>query len=71
MLAGPDSSVSTQWEWTMSRDELKEIVIRVVEHMAGEGDSPSGACIFSDTPCDCDGYTTYYAVGEESETPAR
>lgn len=63
----------------MSRDELKEIICRVVDTMqrrAHEGETPRPACIFGDggSPCDsnpcdvapppCD-VTTYYAVGEE------
>ena len=50
----------------MSRDELKEIVIRIIERVIDE-QSPGAACIFSDTPCD--GVTTYYGVGEEDMTP--
>ena len=46
----------------MTREELKEIIARVIERIEGE-ESPQPACIFGDLP-DCD-YTTEYAVGEE------
>ena len=47
----------------MSRDELKEIIRRVIVQM--QDDTPQPACLFGDgaTPCDT---TTRYAVGEEA-----
>lgn len=50
----------------MSRNDLKEIIARVVERLAE--DTPKPACLYSDSSCDtCDGcdMTTRYAVGEE------
>ena len=48
----------------MSRDELKEIIRRVIVQMQDD-DGPRAACMFGDntTPCDA---TTKYNVGEES-----
>lgn len=50
----------------MSREDLKEIISRVVARL--EEEAPKPACFFSDNPCDqcdeCD-ITTFYAVGEE------
>jgi hypothetical protein len=46
----------------MSREELREIVLRVVEQIAEATEAPSAACIFSDDPCDV---TSWYGVGEE------
>lgn len=47
----------------MNREDLKEIIRRVLEKMQGQADeSPTLACIFNDMPCDV---TTEYAVGEE------
>lgn len=53
----------------MSREDLKDIIKRVIESLQQEqndGDSPSTACLFYDKPpCDnCDA-TTKYAIGEE------
>jgi hypothetical protein len=47
----------------MSREDLKDIIARVVDRLQTE--APKPACIFGDN-CDnsCD-VTTYYAVGEE------
>lgn len=45
----------------MNRDELKEIIIRVIETLDDE--SPLPACVYGDGGgCDM---TTLYAVGEE------
>lgn len=47
----------------MDRNELKEIIKRVIDQMReGEEDTPVLGCIYSDS---CDHHTTYYAVGEE------
>lgn len=48
----------------MSREELKEIVIEVMEKLADPCEAPLPACVFSDNPNPCD-VTTFYAVGEE------
>ncbi len=48
----------------MNREELKEILERIVNKME---DAPQTGCIFGDGGCDentCD-LTTFYAVGEE------
>jgi hypothetical protein len=49
----------------MSREDLKDIISRVLDRLQNE--APQPACLFSDGPCDspCD-VTTRYAVGEES-----
>lgn len=52
----------------MDRQELKEIIHRIIEQVqqdkAADRDAPQPACIFSDN---CDGGpTTKYAVGEEA-----
>jgi len=47
----------------MDRNELKEIIVRVIEKIAKEEEqAPAAACLFYDNPCDA---TTRYAVGEE------
>ncbi len=46
----------------MDRDDLKEIIIRVIEELEDE-QSPQPACVYGDGGgCDV---TTLYAVGEE------
>jgi hypothetical protein len=47
----------------MSRDELKEIVRRVIERIVEVTEAPGAACIFSDDPCDI---TSAYSINEES-----
>ena len=47
----------------MTREELKEIIARVIERVENDEEAPKPACIFGDVP-DCD-YSTEYAVGEE------
>jgi hypothetical protein len=46
----------------MNREELKEIIGRIVEKL--EEEAPRPACIFGDSGGDCD-MTTRYAIGEE------
>jgi hypothetical protein len=49
----------------MSRNELKDIIARVIVRL--ENEAPKPACLFNDNPPDpdpCD-MTTRYAVGEE------
>ena len=48
----------------MNREELKEIITRVIERIQGDEEAPKPACLFGDgtTPCDA---TSRYAVGEE------
>ena len=46
----------------MTRQELKEIIIDVMEQLEEPCEAPKPACLFSDNPCDV---TTFYAVGEE------
>lgn len=47
----------------MSRDDLKEIIVRVIEELEDD-QAPLPACaFFGDGGCDV---TTRYAVGEES-----
>ena len=51
----------------MSRDDLKEIIVRVIERMDdGSAEAPATGCFFHDKPAPdpCD-VTTFYAVGEE------
>ncbi len=52
----------------MIRDDLKEIILRVIERTEHTGDTDDGApaagCLFKDAPDPCD-VTTFYAVGEE------
>ena len=48
----------------MTREELKEIVIDVVQKMSEQSEAPVAGCIFSDKPDPCDA-TTFYAIGEE------
>ena len=49
----------------MNREELKEIIARVIERINDE-ETPAPACLFGDVepppPCD---YTTFYGIGEE------
>ncbi len=45
----------------MSREDLKDIIRRVLDRLQDE--APTPACLFGDAP-ECD-VTTYYAVGEE------
>ena len=50
----------------MNREELKEIIARVIVRINDE-EAPNPACLFGDVeppPPDCD-YTTFYGVGEE------
>lgn len=47
----------------MSREELKEIVVRIIKRMSEAG-APRPACIFSDNPQPCDA-TTEYGINEE------
>jgi hypothetical protein len=52
----------------MSREDLKDIIKRVLENLQQDqdSDSPTTACIFYDKPpCDNCDVTTRYAVGEE------
>jgi hypothetical protein len=50
----------------MSREDLKEIVVKVVERLQQEQDAPSTGCTFKDScgvdTCDA---TSLYAIGEE------
>lgn len=48
----------------MTRDELKEIIGRIIKKIRENEETPTLACIFNDVP-ECDTVTTYYAVGEE------
>jgi hypothetical protein len=51
----------------MSRDELKEVITRIIDQMQDVEETPAPGCIFHDSPCDatpCDA-TTKYAIGEE------
>ena len=48
----------------MTREELKEIIARVIERIENDDDAPTPACLFGDWEEPCDG-TTEYAVGEE------
>ena len=47
----------------MTREELKEIIARVIERINDEA-APRPACLFGDevNPCDM---TTFYGLGEE------
>jgi hypothetical protein len=49
----------------MSRDDLKDILCRVIENLSND-EAPEAGCLFGDQsdpdPCDV---TTRYAVGEE------
>ena len=51
----------------MNRDELKEVICRIIDQLQDE-EAPTPGCIFHDAPepgpGNCD-MTTYYAVGEE------
>jgi hypothetical protein len=44
----------------MSRNELKEIIARIIVRL--ESEAPKPACLFTDNECDM---TTKYAIGEE------
>ena len=47
----------------MSREELKEIIRRVIDTLQSDEDcAPRPACIFSDEPCDV---TSFYGMNEE------
>ena len=46
----------------MSRDELKEVIIRVIDQLQEIEEAPAPGCIFHDSQCDA---TTKYAIGEE------
>ena len=46
----------------MTREELKEIIARVIERIQDE-ETPKPACLFGDWP-DCDA-TTDYGIGED------
>ena len=48
----------------MTREELKEIINRVIDRIQDEREGPKPACLFGDEGEPCD-YTTEYAVGEE------
>jgi hypothetical protein len=48
----------------VSRDELREIVLRVIKRVFEEPEAPGLACIFGDAPDPCD-ITSYYGMGEE------
>ncbi len=45
----------------MSREDLKDIIRRVLDRLQDE--SPTPACLFGDSECDM---TTKYAVNEEA-----
>ncbi len=47
----------------MSREDLKDIISRVLDRLQNE--APQPACLFADSPCDSCDVTTRYAVGEE------
>ena len=47
----------------MTREELKEIIARVIEQVQDD-EAPKPACLFGDEPDPCD-MTTFYGVGEE------
>lgn len=47
----------------MSREDLKEIIGRVLVRLQDE--APKPACIWADNPCDTCDATTRYAIGEE------
>ena len=46
----------------MSRDELKEVITRVIDQMNEVEEAPMPGCLFGDDDCDA---TTKYAIGEE------
>ena len=46
----------------MSRNELKEIIARIIVRL--EDEAPKPGCIFGDCDAACD-VTTKYAIGEE------
>ena len=47
----------------MDRKDLKEVIVRVIERLNEQDDTPKTACVFGDGGrCDM---TTLYAVGEE------
>ena len=50
----------------MTRDDLKDIIVRVIDRMDETDEAPAAGCLFCDQkdpdPCDV---TTFYAVGEE------
>lgn len=51
----------------MSRDEMKEILGRIIEKLRKcTEEAPTPACIFEDNPCDQCDITTFYGVGEEN-----
>ena len=47
----------------MTRDELKEIIARVIQRINDE-EAPKPACLFGDEGVPCDA-TTLYGIGEE------
>ena len=48
----------------MSREEMKELIVRVIEQLSEEADSPVSGCIYKDAPDPCDA-STLYGIGEE------
>ena len=48
----------------MTRQELKEIILRVITEVNEEEEAPVAGCIYQDAPDPCDA-TTFYGIGEE------
>ena len=49
----------------MTRQDLKEIIVRVIEQVGEDEVTPVAGCIYQDTPPEpCDA-TTWYGIGEE------
>ncbi|MBN1696648.1 MAG: hypothetical protein JW881_03950 [Spirochaetales bacterium] len=49
----------------MTRKELKEIIVSVIERLRENAPSPACGVLWADEPI----VTTYYAIGEEDPTP--
>ena len=51
----------------MNREELKELIVRVIERMVENepGETPVVGCIYKDAPDPCDA-STLYGIGEEA-----
>lgn len=51
----------------MTREEMKEIICRIVEKLRKTAEAPPPACIFEDNPCDVGpNPSTLYGMGEEN-----
>ena len=48
----------------MTRDELKEILVRVITEVGEQEEAPAVGYIYQDAPDPCDA-TTWYGIGEE------